>query len=139
MNNGTWIPSIGLGSVGCDNAESIEKAIMETGYVYIDTASTYKNEGIVGEALQRCFARGKKREDVYVLTKLDQHEQNDVERYLRESLARLQLNYVDCYLIHWTFNLYAPTPVPMHKLWHNMENMVDMGLTKSIGVSNFNT
>ena len=128
-----------MGSVGIELPESLENAIMETGYVYIDTASTYKNEHVVGEALQRCFARGKKREDVFVLTKLDQHEQNNVEKYLKESLARLKLDYVDCYLIHWTFNYYAPTPVPMHKLWKDMENMVDIGLTKSIGVSNFNT
>ena len=138
LNNGTWIPSIGLGTVGIEIVESLENAIMETGYIYLDTASTYKNEKIVGDALQRCFARGKKREDVYVLTKLDQHEQNDVEKYLRESLQRLQLDYVDCYLVHWPFNYYAPKPVPMHKLWHDMEVMVDMGLTKSIGVSNFN-
>ena len=138
LSNGKWIPSLGLGTVGLEKVESLEAAIMEAGYVYLDTASTYKNEGIVGEALQRCFARGKKREDVFVLTKLDQHEQNDVEKYLRESLARLQLDYVDCYLVHWPFGYFAPTPIPLYKLWKNMEDMVDKGLTASIGVSNFN-
>ena len=92
LNNGNWIPSIGLGSGGIEHAESLENAIMDTGYVYIDTASAYKNEHVVGEALQKCFARGKKREDVFVLTKLDQHEQNNVEKYLKESLARLKLD-----------------------------------------------
>ena len=86
---------------------------METGYVYIDTASMYKNEKVVGDALQKCFARGKKREDVFILTKVDQHELIDVETFLRQSLARLQLDYVDCYLVHWPFNYYAPTPIPM--------------------------
>ena len=111
---------------------------METGYVFIDTASMYGNEKIVGQALQNCFKRGKKREDVFVLTKMDQHEQNDVEKYLRDSLERLQLTYVDCYLLHWPYGYYAPKPVSVHELWHNMENMVDMGLTKGIGLSNFN-
>lgn len=119
-------------------AESIEKAIMETDYVYLDSASMYKNETEVGIALQSCFKRGKKREDVFILTKVDMHEQNDVEKYCRESLKRLQLDYVDMYLLHFPYNYYAPTPIPMHKLWRDMENLVDIGLTKSIGVSNFN-
>ena len=74
LNNGQWIPSIGLGSVGLNNVASLEKAIMESGYVYIDTASHYKNEDLVGQAIQNCFKRGKKREDLFVLTKVDQQE-----------------------------------------------------------------
>jgi len=94
---------------------------------------------MVGEALQKCFARGKKREDVYILTKIYREELNDVEGAMRRSLKKLKLHYVDCYLIHFPFGYYAPIPVPMHKLWHDMETMVEMGLTKSIGVSNFNS
>ena len=48
MNNGRYIPSLGLGTVGIEYPEVLEKAIMETGYVYLDTASMYKNEKIVG-------------------------------------------------------------------------------------------
>ena len=51
LNNGNFIPSIGLGTVGIEVVETLEAAIMETGYIYLDTASTYKNEKIVGEAL----------------------------------------------------------------------------------------
>lgn len=138
LNNGQWIPSIGLGTVGLMKAESIEKAVMENGYIYLDSASMYGNEKMVGEALQNCFKRGKKREDVFVLTKVDQHEQNDIHRYLKDSLARLQLDYVDMYLVHFPYNYYAPVPIPQHKVWGQMENMVDMGLTKGIGVSNYN-
>ena len=138
LNNGRWIPSIGLGSVGIEVEETLVNAIMDTGYIYIDTASMYGNEKVIGDALQKCFARGKKREDVFILTKLDKHEQNDVEKYLRASLARLQLDYVDAYLLHWPWGYYAPTPISMQKLWGQMENMVDMGLAKGIGVSNFN-
>jgi len=93
---------------------------------------------MIGTALQNCFARGKKREDVYVLTKIYREELNEVEKSLKASLDRLQLKRVDNYLIHFPFNYYAPTPVPMHVLWSHMENMVALGLTDSIGVSNFN-
>jgi len=64
------MPSVGLGTVSQQNKDSLVKSIMEAGYTHIDTASMYKNEKVVGAALAECFARGKKREDIFVTTKL---------------------------------------------------------------------
>ena len=62
---------------------------MEVGYTQIDTASRYDNEGVVGEALQECFAKGKKRSDLYVVTKLRFEEYSDVKGALSRQLERL--------------------------------------------------
>ena len=65
----------------------------------------------------------------------------DPEAALRTSLAKLQLSYVDCYLIHWPCGFFEEDPanrVPVHILYQKLEQLVDQGLTKSIGVSNFN-
>jgi len=62
---------------------------------------------------------------------------HDVEGGLRESLGKLGLDHVDLYLIHWPMMFYAKRP--LHQLWPDMEALVEKGLTKSIGVSNFNT
>jgi aldehyde reductase len=96
--------------------------------------------------LQEVFATGKvKREEVFITTKLWQDEREDVEGAVRRSLAKLKLDYIDLYLIHWM----CPKLVwedgkdfikntPTHKVWAEMERLVDAGLIKSIGVSNAN-
>ena len=74
-------------------------------------------------------------------TKLWQTEFSDPEASLRTSLEKLGLEAVDCYLIHWPnsfFETEEKNRVPLHKLWPSLERLVDMGLTKSIGLSNFN-
>ena len=58
---------------------------------------------------------------------------------MKESLTKLKLDYVDLYLIHWPANYFSTPKKPMHELWREMESLVDKGLTKSIGLSNFNT
>ena len=88
-----------------------------------------------------CFQAGVKRKDVFITTKLDQDEKNDVEAACRASLKRLQLDYVDLYLVHWmkpaidwkTWKILSP---PNHVVWKQMEALVKKGLVKSIGVSN---
>ena len=72
MNNGKTIPSIGLGThqIEFDDHESLVLAIMNAGYCHIDTAAVYGNEETVGKALKECFKKGKKREDIFVTTKL---------------------------------------------------------------------
>jgi diketogulonate reductase-like aldo/keto reductase len=121
-------------------------AILNKGYRHIDTASRYNNEGAIGEALQEVFATGKvKREEVFITTKLWQDDRDDVEGAVRRSLDKLKLDYIDLYLIHWM----CPKLVwedgkdfikntPTHKVWAEMERLVDAGLIKSIGVSNAN-
>ena len=97
----------------------------------------YANEEIVGEAIEESIKQGKKREDLYITTKLWHSEYDDVEKAIRTSLSKLKLDYVDMYLIHWPAS-YA-SKKPLHILWPEMEALVEKGLTKSIGVSNFNT
>jgi diketogulonate reductase-like aldo/keto reductase len=70
LSDGTKIPAIGMGTASFKNKDSMVNAIMNAGYKMIDTAYIYSNEEVVGEALAECFAQGKKREDVYVVTKL---------------------------------------------------------------------
>lgn len=67
-------------------------AIMKAGYCHIDTAHIYKNEEKVGEALKECFAQGKKREDIFVTTKLWHDKWDDVEGAIKISLEKLQLD-----------------------------------------------
>ena len=76
---------------------------------------------------------------MFVTTKMWHNEYEDPEAALRRSLAKLRLDYVDMYLVHWPNNGFSSPKVPMHVLWPRMERLVELGLTKSIGVSNFNT
>ena len=81
------------------------------------------------------------RQDLFIVTKLWPSDFKDPEAALRLSLSKLGVDYVDNYLIHWPSGFFDTDPanrVPIHVLWAKLESMVDQGLTKSIGVSNFN-
>ena len=95
---------------------------------------------MIAEALQEIFAEGElKREDIFITTKLFHDQHRAVELAVKESLARLKLDYIDLYLIHWPDSFFdATAKVPLHILWGNLEVLVDRGLIKSLGVSNFN-
>ena len=142
LNNGCKMPKVGFGTSQVEGgAEFFRKVVMEYGYRHLDTASRYGNEEEVGEALQACFKAGIKREELFITTKLNFADKNDVVKGLRDSLKRLKLSYVDMYLIHWmrpeidfkTMEIKSP---PLHVVWKGMEKCVDLGLTKGIGVSN---
>ncbi|KAL7733649.1 hypothetical protein ACLKA6_005099 [Drosophila palustris] len=159
-NNGTQIQSIGLGtytSLGGDCERATLHAI-DVGYRHIDTAYFYENEGEVGKAVQKKIAEGViKREDIFITTKLwcHFHEPERVEAACRKTLQNFGLNYVDLYLMHWPYsyvyrgdNEMMPTnakgevelsDVDYVDTWRAMEKLVELGLTKSIGVSNFNS
>ena len=117
-------------------------AIVQCGYRLLDCATYYKNEELVGQAIQRSFTEGGlTRDDLFIVTKLWMTDFKDPEAALRLSLSKLQLTHVDCYLIHWPAGYFDTDPanrVPIHQLYAKLEQLVDMGLTKSIGVSNFN-
>ena len=105
---------------------------LEAGYRHIDTAAAYRNEPGVGLAIR---ASGLDRGEVFVTTKCwnDDHGRNESRRAFERSLARLEVDYVDLYLIHW--------PVPAHDryvdTWRTFVELRDEGLVRSIGVSNF--
>ncbi|WP_412457955.1 aldo/keto reductase [Mycolicibacterium mucogenicum] len=134
LNDGTSIPVVGLG-VWQTPAEDTERAVsaaLHAGYRHIDTAAAYGNEDGVGRAVA---ASGLPREEVYITTKLWNSEQG-YEKTLAAfdaSMARLGLDYLDLYLIHW--------PTPAQNLFIDtfkaFAHLRDQGRIRAIGVSNF--
>jgi 2,5-diketo-D-gluconate reductase A len=100
---------------------------LEVGYRHIDTAQAYRNETSVGRALR---ASGVDRNEVFVATKFMPSHKDPVAE-LEQSLERLRLDHVDLYLVHWPQD--GPT-----WMWPGMEQARELGLTRSIGVSNYN-
>ncbi|KAI5642655.1 aldo/keto reductase family domain-containing protein [Phthorimaea operculella] len=147
LNDGNQIPALALGTYG--SAEDIAKmrqtinSAVEAGYRHIDTASLYGNEDQIGLGIKDVISRGLvKREDLFVTTKLwnDRHARDQVVPALRESLARLGLDYVDLYLIHFPDAQNAdgsPANIDYLDTWKGMEEAKKLGLAKSIGISNF--
>jgi 2,5-diketo-D-gluconate reductase A len=134
LRGGVEIPQLGFGVFQVpprDTAEVVTQALL-TGYRHIDTASAYGNEAGVGQAVH---ASGLGRDEVFITTKCfnDDHGREQAKRALRESLDRLEMAYVDLYLIHW--------PVPAHdryvETWRALVELQADGLARAIGVSNF--
>jgi aldehyde reductase len=153
------IPPLGLGTYQARDAEVLESAVAYAievaGVRHIDTAWSYENEAIIGRALAKVFAKGAvRREDLFLATKLSnyRHQPDAVEPACRAQLARLGVRYLDLFLVHWPL-AFAPVPgveshgimvpdvvvLPIDVLdtWAAMERLVDLGLVRSIGVSNF--
>ncbi|MEU6352967.1 aldo/keto reductase [Streptomyces sp. NPDC047072] len=134
LNDGTTIPALGLGTWPMDDAEA-ERAVataLEAGYRLVDTATNYRNETGVGLGVTRA---GVPREEVVVATKLPgrHHGYEETLASFEESRARLGLEYVDLYLIHWPL----PRVDKYVDSWKAMIRLREDGLVKSIGVSNF--
>ncbi|EPT8945907.1 2,5-didehydrogluconate reductase DkgA [Cronobacter malonaticus] len=133
LHDGNLMPQLGLGVWQATNEDvvtAIHKAL-EVGYRSIDTAAAYKNEQGVGDALK---SAGVARDELFITTKLWNDDQKRPREALEESLEKLQLDYVDLYLMHW--------PVPAIdryvEAWKGMIELQQEGLIKSIGVCNFN-
>jgi len=136
LNDNTSIPQYGLGvwQVPAAQAEQVVTDALEIGYRHIDTAQMYGNEDGVGAAIAKA---GLAREELYVTTKLNnnRHEKQEAWDSLRASLDKLRLEQVDLFLIHW--------PLPTQyggdfvSTWETMIELREAGLTKSVGVSNF--
>ncbi|CAG9856884.1 unnamed protein product [Phyllotreta striolata] len=149
-NGGYKIPALGLGTYTVTNETELTSALDEAlriGYRHIDTASRYKNEHIVGKVLNEWISSGKvKREDLFVTTKLASADvfPDRVENALKSSLLKLRLDYVDLYLIHFPVATGVENgadvayPTDLVGVWRKMEEQVEAGRAKTIGVSNFN-
>ncbi|MFG3164270.1 aldo/keto reductase [Streptomyces sp. NPDC048232] len=134
LNDGTTLPALGLGTwpMQDDEAERAVRTALETGYRLIDTATNYRNETGVGRGVA---AGGVPREEIVVTTKLPgrHHGYEETLASFEESRARLGLEYVDLYLIHWPL----PRVDKYVDSWKAMIKLREDGLVRSVGVSNF--
>ena len=141
LHTGAKMPMVGLGVAWTHDKEVMSKSITEVGYRHIDTAAFYDNEELVGQAIQDAIEAGVPREELFITTKLWRDSFEDPVTSWKQSLEKLQLDYVDMYLIHWPHNEVDGAgnfkKNPIHKVWEGMEKWVELGLTKHIGVSNF--
>lgn len=134
LNNGVRIPQLGFGVFQIDDDQTTDAvlAALEAGYRSIDTAAAYGNEAGVGRAVA---SSGLPRDELFITTKLwnDNQGYESALAAFDTSLARLGLDQVDLYLIHWPLparGLYVDT-------WRAMEKLLADGRTRAIGVSNF--
>jgi 2,5-diketo-D-gluconate reductase A len=134
LSDGDSIPQLGFGvfQVPPKDTEAVTALALEAGYRHIDTAAAYRNEAEVGYAVR---ASGIPREEIFITTKCfnDDHGYEQAMKALAASLDRLEMDYVDLYLIHW--------PVPAHdryvETWKAFIDQKADGKARSIGVSNF--
>lgn len=132
LNNGIEMPILGFGVYQIEDQVLCEQCVydaIEAGYRSIDTAAAYGNEEAVGRAIKRS---GVPREDLFITTKLwiSDAGYDKAKKAFEASMKRLQLDYLDLYLIHQPFNDY-------YGAWRAMEELYKEGSIRSIGVSNF--
>ncbi|MFF7167455.1 aldo/keto reductase [Streptomyces sp. NPDC008086] len=134
LNDGTTIPALGLGTWPMDDTQAEQAVVdaLELGYRLVDTATNYRNETGVGRGIARS---GIPREDVVVTTKLPgrHHGYEETLASFEESRARLGLDYVDLYLVHWPL----PRVDKYVDSWKAMLKLREDGVVRSVGVSNF--
>lgn len=133
LNNGVEMPYLGLGVYLSEDGKEVTNAVkwaLEEGYRHIDTASIYKNEEGVGKGI---MDSGVARKDIFVVSKVwnsDQGYDSTLKAY-EASLKRLNLDYLDLYLVHWPVNgKYKDT-------WRALEYLYEQKRVRAIGVSNF--
>ena len=149
------IPAVGFGTLIPDSlaTKQATKAALEAGFRHLDCAERYRNEEAVGDAMQEAFKAGTlQRENLFVTTKLwnTNHRPERVKPAFDASGRRLQLDYIDCYIIHTPFafqpgdeqnprdergRVIYDSGVTLVETWRALERLVDDGLCKSIGLS----
>ncbi len=132
LNNGVEMPLLGFGVFQVTDQQECENSVVdaiETGYRLIDTAASYMNEVSVGNAIEKS---GAAREDLFITTKLWVQDTGyeKTKKAIEKSLNKLQLDYLDLYLIHQPYG-------DVHGSWRAMEELYKKGKIKAIGVSNF--
>src|SRR5580700_12280913 len=156
LNNGSGaIPALGFGTLIPDPVatKNATKAALEAGFRLLDTAERYRTEKEVGDAMQEVFKGGKiKREDVFVVTKLwnTNHRPERVKPAFEASLKKLDLDYIDLYLIHTPFafqpgdtqdprdasgNVIYDKGITLLDTWGALQELVTEGKCKAIGLS----
>jgi diketogulonate reductase-like aldo/keto reductase len=150
------MPAIGLGTFGSDHAHphSVADAVrgaFEAGYRHFDCAAVYGNEDAIGRVFRGMLDSGVMRNELWVTSKLWNDMHGRAEEACRKSLADLQLDYLDLYLVHWPFPNWHPPGCTVEsrsaearpyiheefmKTWRQMERLVDLGLARHIGTSN---
>jgi aldehyde reductase len=162
LSSGYNMPVLGLGTYQADKKGEVKQAVIEAieaGYRHIDGARVYENEKEVGAGIKAKIDDGTvKREDLFVVSKLwdTYHRPERVLTGIKKTLEDLKLEYLDLYLMHWPMalkptddddlfpkdaqgNFLVDNEVDFVDTWKQMEELVRLGLTKSIGISNFNS
>lgn len=159
LSTGEEIPCIGMGTFGSDRftPEQVSAAVggaIRCGYRLFDCAAIYGNEDLIGKVFAQAFQEGAvKREELFITSKVwnDMHKPGDVMKSLQKTLKDLQLETIDAFFMHWPFpNYHAPgcdgdsrnpdsKPFSTDEFmatWKQMEEIVDAGLARHIGMSN---
>src|SRR4249920_651854 len=132
LNNGVEMPILGFGGFQVTDAAECERSVVdaiETGYRLIDTAASYMNEEAVGKGIKRS---GIAREELFITTKLwiQRNGYEGTKKAFENSLKRLQLDYLDLYLIHQPYG-------DVYGEWRAIQDLYKEGKVRAIGVSNF--
>ena len=154
---GASFPLVGLGTWKSKKGEvgMAVKTAIDAGYCHIDCAAVYFNEKEIGKALKEKLGTACERKDIFITSKLwnTKHAAEDVRPACLETLRDLGLDYIDLYLIHWPIGFRAGddkfpknpdgsliySDTHYNETWGAMEKLVDEGLVKHIGLSNFNS
>lgn len=132
LNNGVDIPALGFGVWQMEDLKECENAVIkaiQTGYRMIDTAAIYQNETAVGTAVKNS---GVDRDELFITSKVwvQDHGYEKAKNAFQRTLDRLQMDYLDMYLIHWPYGDFLGT-------WKALEELYQEGKIKAIGVCNF--